>query len=128
MVDQSDFLRFQVEGYMGVVLQRSGIEWKVSIFDMEKKKAGLEGENILLLAPEDITGYYRINRMFVTGDKSVGYALVDATLVCQDYHRAYRHELDHIRNGDCDRKLPLIIKQLYQWFVEAPRAFFYSIS
>ena len=44
----------------------------------------------------------------------------------RDLAKTMRHEMAHIKNCDCDRNLPPVIKWLYNLILEEPRAKYYA--
>lgn len=98
------------------------------IFAEEKQKAGLENTKIYLFIPEEkeaaSNDFGNVRR-----DEDKTYSIrmwprlhkTDA-----ETRNTIRHELAHIKFGDCDRKLPWPLNRLYTWLVEEPRAIWYA--
>jgi len=98
----------------------------LSIFWEAKSVRGLEKENIVLLTPED-ADYCAGNELgFSWGNKEKGYAVGLTPKLIEISERSLEHvihhELTHVEKGDCDRKLPYIIKMIYNLLIAEPRA------
>jgi len=103
----------------------------------EKTKAGLEDKIISLFTPEesDFEESYYMNPCLLgdartSNDEEYEITLYPLVLI-KDYARirkTIRHELAHIKYGDCDSKLTGILRKLYSFFIFEPRARIYANS
>ncbi len=108
----------------------------------EKEEIGLSGVPIYLFVPEEPGYILRRTGLFTSrvlcGDASVWHPQEDSYAVTifpagiqsthgrRDTKHVIRHELAHIKNGDCDRKLPRGLRYLYRLLIEEPRAARYA--
>ena len=106
-----------------------------SVFREEQRRAGLRC-NITLQTPEIFEDAVRVNpkklgsaARFEPGTYVVllsPNAIERYSFMFETPRRTIRHELAHIKYGDCDRNLPNVLRQLHTWLVEEPRAFWYE--
>jgi len=104
----------------------------LSVLEQEKKRANLKDVAITLLVPENLWDAgmenYHGNS---SGSKREGYTIAINPVVKDilpfNLRHTIKHELAHIKYGDCDRKLPTVIHSLYSFFVQEPRAEFYAL-
>lgn len=108
------------------------------IFEYEKKRAGLSRTDITLQIPEnnDDAVYVDSNMIglartdaFEPGSYNIllNMGLIDRySFLGITERNVIRHELAHIRNGDCDISLPWGLKVIYHWLFAEPRAMWYQ--
>jgi hypothetical protein len=95
----------------------------------EVRRAGLQGVDISLLTLENGSSSETVG--FANGNRSEGYSIgvnpehPEAKAFAQSPERLMRHELAHIKNGDCDREVPLLLRWL-DWAISETRAIFYE--
>lgn len=106
----------------------------LSILQREQETIGLSGVIINLLVPDEESYTYGSTAgcCFRSNDERYAIVLIPATIKrvsfrghsteCVLTERAITHELAHIKNGDCDVKLPRIIRFFYNWLIAEPRA------
>ena len=104
----------------------------IDILEKEKIRADLEDIDIKLYIPdsEECTGMYYDILAEVDGSKERGYEIKLHLPIIKHHKRdpknSIKHELAHIKYGDCDRNLPKIINFFYSNLIFEPRAIFYE--
>ena len=106
-------------------------ETYIKILHEEKERASLSGINIFLFipeTPEDMDPYLLGSSIKFKDCYEI--RLNPSPRIRRKYEyderNTIRHELAHIKYGDCDRRLPPILKKIYHSLIEEPRANFYA--
>lgn len=123
---------FQVKEWITAVFVEADDPDILDIFFEEKAKAGLQQTDIRLFVPEAEDGDNSLG--YVAGSREHGYnvTLQPRTLQAKKDGEGWvvryvlRHEFAHIKNGDCDIKLPRKIKELVSKHIQEPRACRYA--
>lgn len=107
----------------------------LAILDEEKEKAGLHDTDISLFVPDPPE--YGYTRCFLNGesiygeafkwnDKAYGINLIPVPeareITGHSIRETIRHELAHIKYGNCDIRLPKFLHVLHSKFISEPRA------
>jgi hypothetical protein len=125
----------KVSGYIKQIFVPTHDPSLLSIFEEEKVKIGLSETDIDLQVPEEPDYHedtlWRLKPAETLGNSDWGYSIVLFPISAErsDYtlRQIIRHELTHIKNGDCDRELPGFFGWLYNNLVEEPRAKWYAM-
>ncbi|MBI4141324.1 hypothetical protein HY484_00185 [Candidatus Woesearchaeota archaeon] len=128
MKKETEFLKPQE--FVRQVFVPTNLTDLLQIFEEERRKIGLSETDISLLLPEDEP--FEVGFIGCAGgNQQKGYSVSlcpNAIELDGRYtmRQVIRHELAHIKNGDCDRKLPRVLKWIYTILIEEPRANWYA--
>lgn len=104
-------------------------QYYISILEEEKHRAGISSYDISLSIPEQLPYHDPELLGFSDGSRDEGYAIGinPSGGILFDFRprKTIRHEIAHIKYGDCDIN-PEILKKLHYWFIGEPRARWYA--